>query len=227
MLGTRLQRFSDGRRGGVTPSLMTRPLIASVALAAVLALPAGARAESSLLSGYAGPGGGEQVLLGGRLLPAKRGDGGLRAAPIRRATATPRLVVRPTGSGPAAAPAAAAPEATEAAAAARSGSVPQTSSRAGVAVGASAPPRSSGGTVRPRGAGAGTRTDRIDAGAAAGSLQTAPAKVPSPHAQSPGPGGLPFTARDLALLALIATILPLTAVAARRLSREPTPELPA
>lgn len=37
-----------------------------------------ASAADPLLSGYAGPGGGEQVLIGSKVLPAQSGDGGLR-----------------------------------------------------------------------------------------------------------------------------------------------------
>ncbi len=215
MLGRKLQqRFSDGRRGDVTQPLMTRSLIASVALAAVLALPVGAHAESSLLSGYGGPGGGEQILLGGKLLPAKRGDGGLRAASAPRASA-PRLTAGPATPGTAAAPAAAATTADPAAAGSRS--KPQ-ASRSSTPAATKTRHRSAAAAQRR----AGPTLRGIDA--PPGGLRVEPIRRTSPQAASPGPGGLPFTARDLILLALIATVLPLTAVAAQRLSRGSAPE---
>lgn len=59
---------------------MTRRLLALLTTVTVLAVPAGASAaDKTLLSGYGGPGGGEQSKLGGTLLPAPRGNGSLRA----------------------------------------------------------------------------------------------------------------------------------------------------
>jgi len=210
MLGRKLQHLSDGRRGGVTPPLMTRSLLASVTLAAVLALPVGAHAESSLLSGYGGPGGGEQVLLGGKLLPAKRGDGGLRAASAPRASA-PRLTVGPATAGTAAAAARTDP------AAAGSRSKPR-APRPSTPAATNTRHRSAAAAQRP------AAPTLRGSDAPPGGLRGEPIRATSPQAASPGPGGLPLTARDLLLLALIATVLPLTAVAARRLSRGSAPE---
>lgn len=59
---------------------MTTPLhIAVVAFAMAGVVPSAARAADPLLSGYGGPGSGEQVLLGSTLLPPPGGDGGLEA----------------------------------------------------------------------------------------------------------------------------------------------------
>ncbi len=60
---------------------MTRRLLILITSVTLLAVPAGAAAaDRTLLSGYGGPGGGEQSLLGGTLLPAPRGNGSLRAS---------------------------------------------------------------------------------------------------------------------------------------------------
>jgi hypothetical protein len=221
MLGRKLQRLADGRRGGVTQPLMTRSLIASVTLAAVLALPVGAHAQSSLLSGYGGPGGGEQVLLGGKLLPAKRGDGGLRAASAPR-TSAPRLTVGPATAGTAAAAATttdpAAAGSRSKAQASRPSTPAATSTRHPSAAAANTGHRSAAAAQR--------RAARTPRGTDAppGGLRAEPIRTTSPQAASPGSGGLPFTARDLILLALIAIVLPLTAIAAQRLSRGSAPE---
>ena len=70
-------------------------------LAALLLVPAPALAGDSLLSGYGGPGGGEQVVLGSKLLPTGGGKGG----GLRSRGATPPAVARSVtlpSSGPAA-----------------------------------------------------------------------------------------------------------------------------
>jgi len=58
--------------------------------AALLVIPGVAYAGDSLLSGYGGPGGGEQVVLGSKLLPPGGGSGG----GIRSRATAPRPVVR-------------------------------------------------------------------------------------------------------------------------------------
>lgn len=78
-------------RGGRRPTYMgtSRPImrrphrpsppLLAAALSAVALLPASAGAQSyddPLLSGYGGPGAGEQSLFGGQLLPGPRGGGG-------------------------------------------------------------------------------------------------------------------------------------------------------
>ena len=70
-------------------------------LAALLVFPASALAGDTLLSGYGGPGGGEQVVLGAKLLPTGGGKGG----GLRSRGATPAAVARSVtlpSSGPAA-----------------------------------------------------------------------------------------------------------------------------
>jgi hypothetical protein len=62
--------------------LLSKRMTIAIASACVLALPcASASASDSLLSGYGGPGGGEQVLVSTKVLPPKSGDGSLRASP--------------------------------------------------------------------------------------------------------------------------------------------------
>jgi hypothetical protein len=63
-------------------------IVLLTALATVLALPAPSLAKDPLLSGYAGPGGGEQVLLGGRLLGGGGGSGGSGTAATTTGTAS-------------------------------------------------------------------------------------------------------------------------------------------
>ena len=58
------------------------PLTAAMAAAVLVLVASGSALASqsgSLLSGYSGPGGGEQSVLGSKLLPAKHGSGGIRA----------------------------------------------------------------------------------------------------------------------------------------------------
>lgn len=85
--------------------------ISTLLAAALLLVPiASARADDSLLSGYGGPGGGEQVVLGSKLLPPKKGNGSIRSSgPVGPASASaptttgssatlPRLSTTPSGS---------------------------------------------------------------------------------------------------------------------------------
>jgi hypothetical protein len=54
-----------------------------IALVSLYAIPtASALASDPLLSGYAGPGGGEQIVIGTKVLPPANGDGGLRQASL-------------------------------------------------------------------------------------------------------------------------------------------------
>jgi hypothetical protein len=57
-----------------------RRLVTPIALGLVLLSSTVARAEDPLLSGYGGPGGGEQVVLGSKLIGGSKGSGSLRAA---------------------------------------------------------------------------------------------------------------------------------------------------
>jgi hypothetical protein len=189
MLAARLNSFTHGTSGRRHPAAMTRPLIAPLLLAVLLALPVSAHAQGSLLSGYGGPGGGEQTLLGGTLLPAKHGNGSLRAAAARSASpALPPLTARPGGAANAPGTAAPTPSTATSGGAARNGRSSQSGSRSG--------------------------------GFASHAV---PAASPKPAAGDAG--GFPLTARDLALLALIATVLPLTAVVARRLAGDGSPDV--
>jgi hypothetical protein len=80
-----------------------RRLLAATLLS-VLALAAPAAADDPLLSGYSGPGGGEQTVLGSELIgPAKSKGGSLRASP--RQTAAPATADgAPTATTPVAPP---------------------------------------------------------------------------------------------------------------------------
>jgi hypothetical protein len=84
-------------------SAMVRAITSTVLT--VLLLPAGAHAADPLLSGYGGPGGGEQVVLGSKLIDPPKGGGG--ASGRLRATAPPvaaqpapatRTTPRPSGN---------------------------------------------------------------------------------------------------------------------------------
>jgi hypothetical protein len=70
---------------------MSRALVTALALALLPATPALA-AKDTLLSGYGGPGQGEQVLLGAELIG---GSAGARPAAPRRVTAAAQLAVAP------------------------------------------------------------------------------------------------------------------------------------
>lgn len=95
VLGRRPSFATPGRS-----KLMTRRLLILLTSATVLAAPAGAAAaDTTLLSGYGGPGSGEQSLLGGTLLPAPRGNGSLRAAGAPAAGDT-RTTPAPARGGP-------------------------------------------------------------------------------------------------------------------------------
>lgn len=64
--------------------LLSKRRIIAIACVYALAFPcASAIASDSLLSGYGGPGGGEQVLVSTKVLPPKSGDGSLRAPESR------------------------------------------------------------------------------------------------------------------------------------------------
>jgi hypothetical protein len=66
--------------GNATPPLMTHRSPLLLAVLALLALPMPARAADPLLSGYAGPGSGEQVVLGGQTVGGGGGGAGGRPA---------------------------------------------------------------------------------------------------------------------------------------------------
>jgi hypothetical protein len=87
-------------RGPAVRSMPAHRSLVLLALAGLLALPAGARASDPLLSGYAGPGGGEQVVLGAKTVGKDKNtpSGGAGVA----ATATQSLRAPATPSAPAA-----------------------------------------------------------------------------------------------------------------------------
>jgi hypothetical protein len=67
----------------------------TLATTALLALPAASRASDPLLSGYGGPGGGQQVLLGSHLLGGAGGSGGGASGSLRAPAS-----LRASGSAP-------------------------------------------------------------------------------------------------------------------------------
>jgi hypothetical protein len=83
---------------------MTKLRIAPVVLGMLaLGVPASASASNPLLSGYGGPGGGEQVILGSKLLPPGGGSGGgSGTAPVTTGAAGLRASGPATGSAPSA-----------------------------------------------------------------------------------------------------------------------------
>jgi hypothetical protein len=100
--------FRLGEGSAVRLNAMLRGAL--VAALAVVMLPATGRAADPLLSGYGGPGGGEQVVLGGAMVnPPGGGDGGggsgsgsLRATPRPASSATapaPGTASPATGTG--------------------------------------------------------------------------------------------------------------------------------
>ncbi len=182
-------------------SVTFRAKLATTLCASLLALaPATALAQGSLLSGYSGPGGGEQVILGAQLLGGGGGGGGgggsggggsSGATPSLRA-ATP-TVLTPT------------PGTTAGAAAGENGSATST---------APATRAERSGTSK----GAGRRVlEPIPAGINPTTTPGAPQRIAYPAAD--GAGALPFDAGDLGLLLAAAATLVLVAVATRRLGR--------
>jgi hypothetical protein len=172
-----------------------------IALALVCALGASALAGTTaiadpLLSGYSGPGGGEQVVLGSKLLPPRGGGGGgggtsggsaLRATAVRTSPAPQPKVAEP--STPAS-------------------SKPATTAPARHRAARSHPSR------RPAAkAPAGPTPDD----ARGGPNPAAPSVIPYPSRASSA-GGLPLSQSDIVLVALGAGALILVALALRRLA---------
>lgn len=133
--------------------------------------PAAAHAGDPLLSGYAGPGGGEQVVLGSKLIPAAKGNGSLRASRTTSSgsTSTPSGAGRATsGSGSGAATASPSTATGTSATGSAGGST---------ASGAAGTPSATGGS------GTGTRTG---ATAADGTTKTSGSTSPSGGASTAG-----------------------------------------
>jgi hypothetical protein len=173
-------RFCAGRSGSRAAKVPVTLLI----LGALLLLPAGSRAADPLLSGYAGPGGGEQVVLGGALIDPPSGGGsgrtpgsaGLRATPAP----APSASSSPSGSS--------------------------SSAGAGSARGTSARPRSGAHAkgsrrAQPAAGGSGVAT--------AGAATAGAPPVRAYPAEPSGAGGLPLPGAALiaALAALVALVL--------------------
>lgn len=171
---------------------MRRALLLLIALAVSPAAPAAARG-GSLLSGYGGPGQGEQVLLGTQLF----GGSGSRPAAPRRATSPASIAVTPAGSPP---PAAA------------SGGTPTRSRSRGRRSSSK-----SGGRDRAGSSGA------LSGGSRSGSPGAGdPATSPPPAApgdRRPGSAGLPLDATQGVVALLLALGLITIALATPRLAR--------
>lgn len=172
---------------------MRRALLLSIALAVSPAAPAAARG-GSLLSGYGGPGQGEQVLLGTQLF----GGSGSRPAAPRRATSPSSIAVAPAG-GP---PPAAAPS---------DGTPTRSRSR-----GRAGPSRSGG---QDRGGPSGARSGASRSGSpGAGDATTSPAPAVRGD-RRPGSAGLPLDATQGVVALLLALGLITIALATPRLAR--------
>jgi hypothetical protein len=157
------------------------------------ALPAGAWAANPLLSGYSGPGGGEQAVLGSKLLPPGGGSGGGSGGSGTAAPATGVAGLR------AAATATATATGTTSAAAARPGSASKRERhRAKHAAGSHE--RAAGTT-----------------GSGQAAVRSAAPKVTPYPARATGAGGL-LSGGDILLIALGAGALVLLALGLRRLS---------
>ncbi len=200
---------------------MVSPGKTALLLAAVLVCAPSASADP-IVSGYGGPGSGDQNLLGSTLLPApasgSRGGGGdsdsprsVRAAPTRVAapalSATPRSAISESAAGaPAAGATAAAP------AAARATRSAATSRNATARRGAE---RGTTAGTAPVGEGH-SRTRTVD-------LEVARAPVVSPGATTSA-GALPISGTDLGIALLVLMGLGAVAVAGARAGRlGPTP----
>jgi hypothetical protein len=179
------------------------PRAAAALVAALLAFPAAASAKDPLLSGYGGPGSGEQAVLGSQLLPAKGGGGGgtkggtgasgLRATTTAAAAATPSLAPTPS------------PQGTKSAAAKRRA---QQAAKRRAAANRDGKTSSSGHPTTTSSSAAATATAVGPAGA--------PPVIAYPSSARSA-GGLPLSAGDLAFLAIAALVLALVGGMLRRL----------
>ncbi|WP_372788671.1 hypothetical protein [Paraconexibacter sp.] len=178
---------------------MTFNVKTTVALLAssLVVAPATAQAQGSLLSGYSGPGGGEQVILGAQLLGGGSGGGGGGSGAGGDATPSLRAAVP---SGAVTAPGTAAPD------------------TAGAVQGApAAPKRGSEGSTATKESSGRQVLNPVPPAFTQTSSPGAPTRLAYPAAD--GAGALPFDAKDLGLLLAAAITLVLVAVATRRLGR--------
>lgn len=186
---------------------MRRALPSLLAAALMVAAPTAAHAADPLLSGYSGPGGGDQALLGSQLLPA----GGTKAKPSLRAAA-------PAAAEPAAAvPAAAGTPSTPAADSPAGGTAAGSGSAAGSAAGGSGAAKSQTGagsktSKRAKGKAATPSSPTASAAPAARPVDAVPVRYPSKASDA---GSLPISgggiAAVLAGLALLVVLARVTA----------------
>ncbi len=188
-----------------------------VVLLPVLALGgAPAHAADPLLSGYAGPGGGEQAVLGATLIPAKHGNGSLRApssgsgAPVARPTGSSAVATPPASSAPAAGTPAAPPSAGAPASSGsgRTTGTTGTGTRTGTSNGK---PSGTTGAAPTAPGGAGSAPDAAPVPDPA--VVVGPAETPRPvAATTSSAGSLPLTRGQV--LGVLAAVLLLAACAA-------------
>jgi DNA polymerase-3 subunit gamma/tau len=198
------------------------PPIFAVLLAALMFAAAPARAADPLLSGYGGPGAGEQVVLGSAIIPPPHGNGSLRA-PARSPSAAGRGANPAPASATAPAPAAPAVPAPGAAAPVTTPGRP----------GASTPAAASSSGARRRHTAARPSSSAAAPAAAAsaggGAPTVGPGRPPAVAAVPAAPGGassagsLPLSRAQvlaaLAVLALIVVCAGATATLARPVTR--------
>jgi hypothetical protein len=181
-----------------------RSLVISAVL--VLLAPVAARAEDPLLSGYGGPGGGEQVILGSTLSGAAKGSGHLRAATVPAVSAA--VAPQPSaGSGPGAAAAGSA--ATSAGATVNGNATPS-----GPATGASR--RSSSAAAGVAG-GSGSRAT----GSVTARDTVLVASAPAAAKTGGDSSGFPLSGADIALLLAGLAAVALAGITAARLHHSP------
>jgi hypothetical protein len=204
---------SEARSANKTVLMIRKVLPATFALL-LLAVPP-ARAEDPLLSGYAGPGGGDQAVLGSQLIGAggKGGGGGGPSSGAGSAAGSRSLQAPP----PAPAPSGAA--ASGSGSGSGSGASSGTSNGKADRTGRSGAKGSRGSARRP---GSASSTPGASA------RRPAPAIVAPtyPSARASGAGALPFSGEDVLLALLGAGVVAAVAAATLRLTRaRPEPGL--
>jgi hypothetical protein len=201
---------SEARSANKTVLMIRKVLPATFALL-LLAVPA-ARAEDPLLSGYAGPGGGDQAVLGSQLIGgAGKGGGGGPSSGAGSAAGSRSLQ--------AAAPGSAAASGSGSGSGAGAGASSGTSNGKADRTGRSGAKRSRRSARRP---GSASRKP----GASARRPAPAMAAPTYPAARASGAGALPFSGEDVLLALLGAGVVAAVAAATLRLTRtRPEPGL--
>jgi hypothetical protein len=201
---------SEARSANKTVLMIRKVLPATFALL-LLAVPA-ARAEDPLLSGYAGPGGGDQAVLGSQLIGgAGKGGGGGPSSGAGSAAGSRSLQ--------AAAPGSAAASGSGSGSGSGAGASSGTSNGKADRTGRSGAKGSRGSARRP---GSASRTP----GASARRPAPAIAAPTYPSARASGAGALPFSGEDVLLALLGAGVVAAVAAATLRLTRaRPEPGL--